>query len=198
MIGDPRNDENTIVSQLQVAFLRAHNALVAEGRTFDEARTILRQHYQHLVVHDFLPRVADPAVVADILQSGPKVFDPGPAYFFMPLEFSVAAYRFGHSMVRSAYDFNLNFNLHGGIPATLGLLFTFSAFAGQLGNFDTLPENWIVEWGTWWMPGNRSTGPGASTPSSSSPCSTSATCREPPSPVTAPDWRSATSCAATC
>jgi hypothetical protein len=155
LIGDPRNDENTIVAQLQVAFLKAHNALVAQGRDFEEAQRILRQHYQHLVLHDYLMRVCDPSVVADILQTGPKVFDPAPGNFFMPLEFSVAAYRFGHTMVRNAYNFNVNFNLRGGIPATLDLLFTFSALSGQIGGefeggqlpeFDTLPENWIIEW----------------------------------------------------
>jgi hypothetical protein len=69
--------------------------------------------------------------------------------FFMPLEFSVAAYRFGHSMVRAVYDFNLNFNTSsqiGTIPATLQLLFTFTALSGELGGFDTLPDNWIIEW----------------------------------------------------
>ena len=141
LIGDPRNDENTIVAQMQVAFLKAHNALVAQGMTFDQARTTLRQHYQYVVVHDFLSRIADPAVVADILQQGPKVFDPSPNYFFMPLEFAVATYRFGHSMIRATYNFNLNFQ-----PATLDLLFVFTSLTGGLGGFDTLPENWIVEW----------------------------------------------------
>ncbi|HEX6042689.1 MAG TPA: hypothetical protein VFZ20_31915, partial [Longimicrobium sp.] len=45
--------------------------------------------------------------------------------------------------------FNLNFNLGGKpgtVPATLGLLFTFTALSGELGDFDTLPDNWIVEW----------------------------------------------------
>lgn len=153
LIGDPRNDENTIVAQLQVAFLKAHNALIDQGHSFEDARKILRQHYQHIVVHDFLMRVADPAIVAEILQNGPKAFDPTPANFFMPLEFAVAAFRFGHTMVREAYDFNINFNIrNNGIPATLGLLFTFSALTGQLGGqqigteFETLPENWIIQW----------------------------------------------------
>ena len=146
MIGDPRDDENLVISQLQVAFLKAHNRLVDDGHSFDDARRILRQHYQHIVVHDFLMRVCDPAVVTDILQNGPKAFDPTPSNFFMPLEFSVAGYRFGHTMVRNAYNFNVNFNFRGGIPATLGLLFTFTALSGELGGTDTLPENWIIEW----------------------------------------------------
>jgi nucleoid-associated protein YgaU len=145
LIGDPRNDENTIISQLHVAFLKAHNALVDGGLTFDEARRTLRQHYQHIVIHDFLKRIADPEIVDDVVINGNRWFDAEAEPFFMPLEFSVAGFRFGHTMVRSAYDFNLNFNL-AERPATLELLFTFSALSGELGDFDTLPENWIIEW----------------------------------------------------
>lgn len=71
----------------------------------------------------------------------------------MPLEFAVAAYRFGHTMVRLDYDFNVNFNTSGlpSIPATVDLLFVFTALQGQLGGgglpeSETLPENWIIEW----------------------------------------------------
>jgi hypothetical protein len=109
-IGDPRNDENLIVAQLHVAFLKAHNALVDQGHTFAQAQRLLRQHYQHIVIHDFLRRVAKPAIVDRILQDGNRWYDPPPGQFFLPLEFTVAAYRFGHSMVRENYDFNLNFN----------------------------------------------------------------------------------------
>jgi len=119
MIGDPRNDENLIVSQLHVAFLKAHNRLVDDGHSFEEARRILRQHYQHIVIHDYLKRVADPAVVDDILAQGTPWYDPTAERLFMPLEFSVAAFRFGHTMVRAAYNFNTNFNFADGRPATL-------------------------------------------------------------------------------
>ncbi|HYY78482.1 MAG TPA: heme peroxidase family protein [Actinomycetes bacterium] len=147
-IGDPRNDENLVVGQLHLAFLKAHNRLVGQGRTFAQARRVLRQHYQHVVVHDFLRRVADPKVVDRILEHGNRWYDALAEPFFLPLEFTVAAYRFGHSMVRNDYDFNLNFNRSGepSFPATLGLLFTFTALSGQLGEFDTLPDNWIIQW----------------------------------------------------
>jgi Animal haem peroxidase len=147
-IGDPRNDENLIVGQLHLAFLKAHNQLVRQGRTFETARRLLRQHYQHIVIHDFLRRVADPKVVDRILEHGNRVYDALAEPFFLPLEFTVAAYRFGHTMVRDDYDFNLNFNRSGepAFPADLGLLFTFTALSGQLGEFDTLPDNWIIEW----------------------------------------------------
>jgi hypothetical protein len=148
-IGDPRNDENLIVAQLHLAFLKAHNRLVDQGRTFALARRVLRQHYQHIVVQDFLKRVADPAIVDNILTNGNRFYDALAEPFFLPLEFTVAAYRFGHSMIRDDYDFNLNFNKSGApgtFPADLGLLFTFTALSGQLGDFDTLPDNWIIEW----------------------------------------------------
>lgn len=153
LTGDPRNDENTIIGQLHTAFLRAHNALVDAGHSLDEARRTLRQHYQWMVLHDFLPRIADPRVVRRVLEDGNRFFRPGKNRFFIPLEFTVAAYRFGHSMIRASYNFNLNFNRGGEpgtTPATLELLFTFTALSGQLGfgpfQTDTLPDNWIVEW----------------------------------------------------
>ena len=145
-IGDPRNDENTIVAQLHLAFLRAHNTLVDRWHSFTEPRRVMRQHYQYLVIHDFLMQVADKNIVKGILKDGTKFFKPFQEPFFMPLEFAVAGYRFGHTMVRSDYNFNLNFNSSSGIPATIGLLFTFTALTGQLGDFETLPENWIIEW----------------------------------------------------
>lgn len=140
LIGDPRNDENLILAQLHLAFLRAHNELVDQGKSFSSARRQLRQHYQHIVLHDFLKRIVDPQIVDDTIALN-RLYDPDEGEFFMPLEFTVAAYRLGHSMVRANYDFNLNFQ-----PATLDQLFTFTALSGQLGDFDTLPELWIIEW----------------------------------------------------
>jgi nucleoid-associated protein YgaU len=148
IIGDPRNDENLIIGQLHLAFLKAHNELVKEGKTFDEAQRLLRQHYQHIIIHDFLKRVADPAIVDSIVQHGNRVWNPPEGQFFLPLEFAVAAYRFGHSMVRPSYDFNLNFS-----QADLLFLFQLTAFSGGLQSpgpsgptTDTLPDNWIIEW----------------------------------------------------
>jgi nucleoid-associated protein YgaU len=140
-IGDPRNDENLIVSQLHLAFLKAHNRLVNQGRDFADARRVVRQHYQHLVIHDFLKRVADPAVVDGILTGGNRFYHTDQDPFFLPLEFAVAGFRFGHTMVRDIYDYNLNFP-----DADLLLLFTFTALSGELGGGDRLPENWIIQW----------------------------------------------------
>jgi len=153
LIGDPRNDENLIVAQLHVAFLRAHNRLVDEAsppERFKKAKRRLRRHYQHIVLHDFLKQIAEPAIVDDTIENGNRVFDPGEDEFFMPLEFAVAAYRFGHSMVRAEYDYNLNFNTSGE-PGTSPArifpeLFMFTALSGQMVGLDTLPQNWIIQW----------------------------------------------------
>jgi hypothetical protein len=65
LIGDPRNDENNIVPQLQLAFIDFHNAVVdrvkaEEGLSgqplFEEAQRQVRWHYQWVVVHDFLKK----------------------------------------------------------------------------------------------------------------------------------------------
>jgi hypothetical protein len=141
LIGDGRNDENLILSQLHVAFLHAHNALVARSHTFNEAKKKLVQHYQWLVIHDFLMRIADKEIVKEILRHGNGVYRPSSCDLYMPLEFSVAAFRFGHSMVRSQYVYNVNEG-----AATLEDLFSLTAFSGSLGTYEQIPEHWIIEW----------------------------------------------------
>ncbi|HYX29475.1 MAG TPA: heme peroxidase family protein [Pyrinomonadaceae bacterium] len=142
LVGDKRDDENLIVAQLHVAFLRAHNAIAARGHTFDEARKILRRHYQWIILRDFLPRICDPGIVCDVWLRGNRVFRPETDNLFMPFEFSVAAYRFGHSMVREVYRYNSNFP-----RATLSDLFNLTAFSGRdLKGQPMLPEPWIIDW----------------------------------------------------
>lgn len=153
LIGDPRNDENLIVAQLHLGILRSHNVLVRKGQTFAQAQTAIRRRYQRAVIHDFLHRICDKSVVDDVLKNGPqvlKVIDP--ADVFMPLEFAVAGYRFGHSMIRSEYSHNSTFNPIG-VPATFNFMFTFTALSGDLQpgdgpdfEFSTLPDNWPIEW----------------------------------------------------
>ena len=101
LIGDPRNDENVIVAQLHLLFLRFHNAAVDQVGDFDTAQSMVRWHYQWIVVHEFLPKIVG-RVTADEAMASLRhfAFDSEP---FIPVEFSGAAYRFGHSMARSRY-----------------------------------------------------------------------------------------------
>jgi hypothetical protein len=121
IIGDPRNDQTEIVLQLHVALQLFHNKLVDYMRAirvpraavFESARRMARWHYQWMVTHDFLPAVVGRAmadsVYKEVLTGVPiinikyyKTTNPlGRPY--IPVEFSVAAYRFGHSIARPRY-----------------------------------------------------------------------------------------------
>jgi hypothetical protein len=116
IVGDPRNDENLIVSGLHAAFLRFHNAAldhVRAGGTADpeeayrQARRLTTWHYQWLILHEFLPQFVGQAMVNDVVRHGARVYRPGRGQAYIPVEFQAAAYRFGHSMVRPSYRANL-------------------------------------------------------------------------------------------
>jgi len=113
VIGDPRNDENTIVSQLQGLFHRFHNRTVADNPSlaFEQIQKLVRFHYQYVVLNDFLSRTVSSDVLEALKTNGR--YDQGKLKFFhwknepfMPVEFSVACYRLGHSMVRPGYRLN--------------------------------------------------------------------------------------------
>src|SRR5204862_5238369 len=61
LIGDPRNDENVIVSQLHATFLRFHNRIAdllhGADADFHTVQRLVRWHYQWVVLHDFLPTI---------------------------------------------------------------------------------------------------------------------------------------------
>jgi hypothetical protein len=113
LTGDPRNDVHSIISQMHVAFLRFHNAAVDWLRergtpaecVFAEAQRLVRWHYQWIVAHEFLPLTAGPELTAAILAQGPRYYRASdrPA---IPVEFSDAAYRYGHSQIRAIYQLN--------------------------------------------------------------------------------------------
>jgi len=144
LIGDARNDENLIVSQMHVAFLRAHNAIVGQGMSFNQAKRTLVQHYQWLIIDDYLRRIARNEIIDEILTYGNRFFRPSMCRLFMPLEFSAGAFRFGHSMVRPSYDYNVNFR--GENAATLFDLFSIPRFFGLDPSVGRIPEQWIIEW----------------------------------------------------
>ncbi len=113
IIGDPRNDENLMISGLHAAFLLFHNAVLSRVRAagvddeaaFGEAQRVVRWHYQWIVLHEFLPQIVGQEMVDDVLARGPQFYDERRAR--IPVEFQTAAYRFGHSMVRPSYRANL-------------------------------------------------------------------------------------------
>ena len=111
-IGDPRNDENHIIAQLQIAFIRLHNTLIAEGNSFANAKRLTQWRFQWIIVNDYLPHIVGPKLVGQLLQPANnrlsyvgKLYKPkNPNRPMMPLEYAVAAFRFGHSMIRPEYE----------------------------------------------------------------------------------------------
>ncbi len=153
LIGDPRNDENIFVSQMQLLMHRFHNKLYNERvyqestsepfARFEAAQQQTRYHYQWLVLFDFLKRLCDREVYKFAASLLLKHDDAFPFFFHpdahhgltMPVEFSVAAYRVGHTMVRSVYavnDANLDVELFDERFGTLG--------------FSSYPEDLVVDW----------------------------------------------------
>ncbi|OUS25540.1 hypothetical protein A9Q99_20995 [Gammaproteobacteria bacterium 45_16_T64] len=146
IIGDPRNDENVIVSSIQFLMIRFHNKMVdklradqiPENEVFKKAQQLVRWHYQWVVLNDYLPRICGQDKVNDALAERHFYTPSTAAEIYMPLEFSVAAYRFGHGQVRETYRHNDVFQ-----NATLGELFF---------NFptSTLPravsQIWEIDW----------------------------------------------------
>jgi hypothetical protein len=152
IIPDPRNDENLAVAQTHLAFIRFHNrvvdtlpAAVPAAQRFAQAREIVTKHYQWMLRTDYLTRICAPGVVNNVFTTGRKAFEVGAAPTdvpTMPIEFSVAAFRLGHSMIRRAYNWNSIFDFGFG---TLSLLFTFSGGSGDLGGGQRLPSTWIAD-----------------------------------------------------
>lgn len=161
ILGDFRNDENLLIAQLQVAFLRFHNKLADLVPTFEEARKLTRYHYQWLVAHEYLPSLCDRSVVDELIATGSPMY--GAFYdanvptmapkMPMPLEFSAACFRFGHTMVRGRYDHNRVFGrAEPGKPnrepfAKFEDLFNFTG-DGEMKKFglQQLPNNWVIDW----------------------------------------------------
>jgi len=156
LIGDPRNDENSIVSQLQAIMLRFHNRVVDDNPTLDfpAVQKIVRWHYQWVVVNDFLPRIIAPSVLDALKTDG--AYDQKKLEFyhwksdpFMPVEFSVAAYRLGHSMIRPGYRLNDDdatllpiFPIPGTVPGAPA-----GGISPGLTGFQTMAQNRGIDWG---------------------------------------------------
>lgn len=162
---DTRNLDNLILRQLHVVFLKFHNEAIRQlssnpptitgienlgsGTLFDRARRLVRWHYQWIIRHDFLPRIVHPEVWNYQERRVPYLPKPGQSYS-VPIEFSLAAYRFGHSMVRNAYRLNCRTK-----RVLIGELMTLGQKASPI------PDDYLLEWGTF-FDGLPTSGPPAS------------------------------------
>jgi Animal haem peroxidase len=204
IIGDKRNDENSIVSQIHLAFVKYHNAVVkqlckddpklAGTNLFNAARNQVRWTYQKLVIEDFLPRIVKAEVLADLQQADTHT-DRQCRYALytddskdnkrinLPREFVVAAYRYGHSGIRTGY--RLNGDVEDQAKGTRLSIFPpssrpedsvlppyDSSFQDSLLGFDPLPKSHVIDdWGRFFpetlptdIPSNLCTPPKDDTP----------------------------------
>jgi hypothetical protein len=159
LLGDPRNDENVIVSQIQAHMLRFHNRVadVMKDDPFNEVQRAVRWHYQWVVLHDFLPTIVSKPVYdavlhfnsAGVLEPNLKFYGKPENFAYIPIEFSAAAYRFGHSMVRPFYRLNLTLPK----PFTIFHVDTTGVENGNivqagedLHGFRAFPDSWAIDW----------------------------------------------------
>ncbi len=145
LIADRRNDSNIVLSQLQVAFLRAHNEIIELDKcSFVEAQSTLRKIYQSVVRHDFLPKIVPEKTINEVLANPKPMFD---ATRGVPFEFSMGAFRFGHGMIRRAYYLNDRVRKQGLLDLFTPMALSNSVTLPQTGvGFPTLPANRKVKW----------------------------------------------------
>ena len=122
---DPRNDENAVLSQLLLAFGKLHNRVVDYLRSGagehlwageperddheavrEEAKRVVRWHYQWLVLEEFLPQTCDRSVLDQVRLGDRRVVRTPDDGVSIPVEFAGAAYRYGHSQIRERYRVN--------------------------------------------------------------------------------------------
>jgi hypothetical protein len=106
-------------------------SLVARAAVFESARRMARWHYQWIVIHEFLPAIVGQAmsdsVYKEVLTGVPiiniKYYKPTNPLGrpFIPVEFSVAAYRFGHSITRPRYTVQDFIDKNGNVVEVKGV-----------------------------------------------------------------------------
>ncbi len=157
IIGDKRNDENSIVCQIQLGMIRYHNKVVdalkatppaqwnTPGDLFTSARHEVTWTYQMIVIYDFLPRIVAAEVLADLadksvqVRRGAYVLYTSDKRANLPREFVGAAYRYGHSGVRTGY------RLNGTTRLSIFPGSTSDPNADSLLGFDPLPTLHIID-----------------------------------------------------
>jgi hypothetical protein len=152
ILGDPRNEENLVVAQLHALLLRFHNRVMdlidagvaneprLQGLSrFDQARQLVTWHYQYVVVHDLLRQFMSTAILDETVARY-RDFGVSPRDFCVPVEFALAAFRFGHSLVLDKYVINTGPHPSEKLEALLNL--------NSMGQppLLRLADEWVIEW----------------------------------------------------
>ena len=140
--------------------MKFHNALVVKlsesgtytrDELFRKARKLTIRYYQTIILTDFMPRILRDSTIKFVrekLGTDELFYRLDPKDSYLPLEFSVAAYRFAHSMIRNTYDLNeKNKNVE------LIMLMNLTGRGGMLSTSRpartihlSVPSVWILDW----------------------------------------------------
>lgn len=158
LIADPRNDDNAMVSQITALFHHLHNAVVTRLRELGDAmppavaheapkglhlflngRSITTALYRRVLKQDFLKRLLRTEIweLYDRKGFAPLVDDRADG---IPVEFSHAALRVCHSMVRMSYVFNQE------VPMGEGIRDALKQRSSTRPHKFPPTKNWIADW----------------------------------------------------
>jgi hypothetical protein len=154
LIPDLRNDDFLSLAQTHLALIKFYNAIARwygfNGQRYAEAgaKRCFVQHFHSVVLHDYLQRLIDPAVYADVMAHGRRIIHPGritESSFRVPIEFAAAAGRYGHSMIRGQYNWN---DIHRDADfENFYLLSHRNSEPNPKGvKMTKLPREWIIDW----------------------------------------------------
>lgn len=154
LIADTRNEENLLISQLHVLFIRFHNAIVehlkAEADSsiepnvlYDIARHAVVSSYLDIIQHDYLKRILwDEVYSAYFGQRDCQDFMFSDQMLSGTNAFNAAVFRFGHAMVRPEYVLNAYKT-----RVTLGQLFNYRAGSDYFKSGAThIPPKVCIDW----------------------------------------------------
>ena len=160
-IADSRNDEHMIITQLTALFARMHNRIVdfldakygrrwSALRKFKYAQWQVIQHWQSIVLTDWLPLIVTGDLINDVSKNGNKWYSKRLAKAgIMPVEFSVGSHRLGHSIGRGRYALNGKQLQPDGAPKRFRIFPLNEEEAkpenNLLGN-RPVTENFVIEW----------------------------------------------------
>ena len=152
LIADERNDENLLVAQMQVLFMRYHNKLVdyyfGQGFTNPKRLFKLAQReaictYQWIALRNFASQLL-PLEIYDsvILRGNGRIFQPNVADPKMSIEFVGAAFRL-HSLVLPSYIINQK---GGNATTNKSIQDLFRARGKGDVSLFPLPEDFEIDW----------------------------------------------------
>ncbi len=160
LAADSRNDDNVILSQVTVLFSILHNTIynrldepsiheklphhMQDPRLqFRVARDVVTLTYRQVLFNDLLRRLLDGKVYAYFVKNGPLEPDLD-GKRGVPLEFTHAAYRMGHAMIRSFYEMNDGVDDDG--RSLLTLIESLALGSQRLSQDLPLLKDWYAQW----------------------------------------------------